>query len=93
MIAPEKAIICEKWGDGVNADTPTIINKQNTVPSASNGAALLSIRSVIGSAFPMPPHDWHIKPVYGDPFNSFLLMHAAQDAPFSALRHVPSPLQ
>ena len=63
MIAPAKAIICVKWGDEINAEVATIISKPNTVPRASSGAALLSMRSVIGSAFPMPPQDWHIKPV------------------------------
>ena len=63
MIAPEKVIICVKCGDDTNAEVATINSKLNTVPRASSGAALLSMRSVIGSAFPIPPQDWHIRPV------------------------------
>lgn len=63
MIDPEKAMICEKCGDDENADVATRINKPNTVPRANSGPVLLSMRSVIGSDFPMPPQDWHIRPV------------------------------
>lgn len=39
-----------------------IISKAITSMIAKMGAALLFIRSVKGSAFPIPPHEPHINP-------------------------------
>lgn len=62
MMAPEKARISEKYLFSKIAASAMMINRITTIAIASKGAIRLFIRSVRGSALPMPPHEPHISP-------------------------------
>lgn len=62
IIALEKARSSVKYLFSKRAARLMIISKAITSMIAKMGAALLFIRSVKGSAFPIPPHEPHINP-------------------------------
>lgn len=72
-------------------NTPNI--KTKTTPKPSKAGIRLFIRSVFGSACPIPPHTQHGMPKYSLPLSSFSFMQTAQDCPFTALLQEPIPEQ
>lgn len=96
MIALENASNSLKWVLFKSAANETIISNEKVNTIASTGAIRLFIRSVKGSARPIPPHAPHISPLgclRDQKPSSFFFMQAAQLKPSGPFWQVPVPEQ
>ncbi|MEO3988175.1 hypothetical protein [Plesiomonas shigelloides] len=93
MMVLEKVKTSVKYLLSILKEIKISASSKNTTIIPSSAGMRLFIRSVFGSACPIPPQTEHGKPLNEVPFNSLIFMQTLQECSLIPLLHVPVPEQ